>query len=60
MSVEMLELANEDIIFKIRKTKDATCDSWNVEIFEPNHWIDMIIDRNQAHLLMLYLQEHLG
>lgn len=28
-------------------------DMWNLELYEPNHWVDIILDRNQAHLSML-------
>lgn len=38
---------------------DAKNDKIKIELIGANYSLDYNLDRNQAHLLMLYLQEHL-
>ena len=69
MSVKELRLVNEDIVMTIRRTNTPE-EMWNITMHEPIWnaaieaaakccWIDMILDRNSAHMLYLYLKDHL-
>jgi hypothetical protein len=59
MSVERLVLndVQKEIKMYVDKGKD---DKFNFMSVENGKTIWLIIDRNQAHILMLYLQQHLG
>lgn len=54
MSVEQLRLDSDSAILEINKESDK----FYVSIAH-NEYAAIYLDRNQAHLLMLYLQEHL-
>lgn len=58
MSVKELVLCDSPIKIKFVKMKLA--DQFAVTVYDTKIIAGIILDRNQAHLLMLYLQEHLN
>lgn len=55
MSVQQISFNNGNV--KTRISHDEFQDMFTVEVFATNKFIDIKLDRNQAHLLYLYLKE---
>jgi len=59
MSVEQLLFSSANREIKMSVKKDDFQDTVKIEMYAPDCWVDLSLDRNQADLLRLWLEEHL-